>query len=76
MLRIHTGLLKFSKTNVYDLHLKEINLFDIGKPFINIAKSALLFEQYIMDLNRDKYDIEVRDDDAINRNQIFFDLMQ
>ena len=29
-----------------------------------------------MDLNRDKYDIEVRDDDAIKRNRVFFDLMQ
>ena len=29
-----------------------------------------------MDLNRDKYDIEVRDDDAIKRKKIFFDFMQ
>ena len=29
-----------------------------------------------MDLNRDKYDIEVRNDDAIKRNRIFFDFMQ
>ena len=29
-----------------------------------------------MSLNRDKYDIEVRNDDAIKRNQIFFDFMQ
>ena len=29
-----------------------------------------------MALNRDKYDIEVRDDDAIKRNRILFDFMQ
>ena len=29
-----------------------------------------------MDLNREKYDTEVRNDDAIKRNQIFFDFMQ
>ena len=36
----------------------------------------MLFEQYRMALNRDKYDIEVRNDDAIKRNQILFDFMQ
>ena len=36
----------------------------------------MLFEQYILALNRDKYDIEVRNDNAIKGNQIFFDLMQ
>ena len=29
-----------------------------------------------MALNRDKYDIEVRNDDVIKRNQIFFDFLQ
>ena len=36
----------------------------------------MLFEQYRMALKRDSYDIEVRNDDAINRNQIFFDFIQ
>ena len=36
----------------------------------------MLFEQYRMALNWDKYDIEVRNDDTIKRNQIFFDFMQ
>ena len=53
-----------------------MNPFEIVKPFINIEKSELLFEQYIMALNRYKYDIEVRDHDAIKRNQILFDFMQ
>ena len=41
-----------------------------------IAKSELLFEQYRMALIREKYDIDVRDDDAIKREQIFFDFIQ
>ena len=75
MLSIHTGLWKLSKTNVYDLILKK-NLFDIGLPCIKIARNELFFEIYIMALNHDKYDIEVRNDDAIKRNQRFFDFMQ
>ena len=76
MLRIHTGLQKWSKRSVFDLHLKKMNPFDIYIPFINIANSELLFEQYIMGLNQDKYAIKVRNDDAIKCNQIFSDFMQ
>ena len=54
---------------------KKKNPFDIGKPCINISRSEVLFEQYRMSLNRDKYDIEVRNDDAIKRDQIFFGFM-
>ena len=36
----------------------------------------MLFEQYRLDLNQDKYEIEVQNDDAIKRNQIFFYFMQ
>ena len=53
-----------------------MNPFGIHEPCIKIAKNELIFEQYIMNLNRYKYDIEVqKDDDAINCNQILFDLM-
>ena len=76
MLRVHTGLLKLIKTNVYDLHINQMNSFDIGKPCIKIAKSEVLFEQYRIALNRDKYDIDLRNDNAIRRNQKFFDFMQ
>ena len=41
-----------------------------------ITKSELLFGKYIMALNQDKNDIEFRNDDALKRNQIFFDFMQ
>ena len=53
-----------------------MNTFKIGKPCTVISRRELLFEQYIMALKRDKYDIEVQNDDEINRNQVFFDFMQ
>ena len=53
-----------------------MNTTDISKYCIKISKSEVLFEQYRMALNPDKYDIEVLDDDAIKRNQILFDFMQ
>ena len=70
MLRTHTGFQKLSKKNVYDLHLKQMNPFEIGKPFIIITSTELLFEKYRMALKREKYDIEVQNDDAIKCNQI------
>ena len=71
MLRIHTGLQKWSKRNRFDLHLKQMNLFNICVSSIKITKSALLFKIYIMVLNGYKYNIEVRNDDAIKPNRIF-----
>ena len=76
MLRIHTGLRNLSKTNLYDLHLKKMNSFDISETCINIGNSEALFEKYRMAINWDKYDIDILDDDAIKRNRIFFDFMQ
>ena len=73
MLRIHTSLRKLSKTNVYDLHLKKMNPFNISKPCIKIEKIEMLFEKYRMAINQNKYNIEVLDDDAIKRNRIFID---
>ena len=59
ILGIHNGLQKCNKRNVYDLHLKSMNPFDIPVPCIMIANSELLFEQNRMALNQGKYDIEV-----------------
>ena len=36
----------------------------------------MLFEKYMIALNRDKYNIGVRNDDAIKRNRILFDLIK
>ena len=54
---------------------KKKNPFDIHVPWINIADSELLFEQYIIALYQYRYAIDVQDDDTIKRNQIFFDLI-
>ena len=51
-------------------------LFDICVPCIKITRSEVLFEQYRMTLNWDKYYIMVRNDDAIKRKQICFDLIK
>ena len=50
--------------------------FDIGKPWIKIANSEVLFEQYRMDLKQYTYGIEVQDYDAIKRNRILFDFVR
>ena len=76
MLRIHTVFQNWSKTNIFDLHLNKIYPFGIRVPRIKIANNKVLFEQYIIALNWDKYDTEFRNDDAIKRNQTCFDFMQ
>ena len=53
-----------------------MNPFYIGKPCIKITKSELYFEQYTMAFKRDKFNIEVQDDDETKRNRILFDFMQ
>ena len=40
-----------------------------------IANNEVLFEQYIIAFKRDKYVIDIDGEDAINRNQLFFDFM-
>ena len=75
VLRIHIGLRKWNKNNVYDKHLREINPIVIDKPCIKVAKSELLFEKYRLDLKQDKDDIEIQKDDVIKCNRIFFGFM-
>ena len=65
ILRIHTGLRKWIKKNILELYLKKKNPFGIHEPCIKIENNKLIFEQFIMDLSQDKYDIEVQDYDAI-----------
>ena len=52
------------------------NPFGIHEPCIKIANNQLIFEQYRMALNWEKYDIEVRNDVSIKCNRPLFDLMQ
>ena len=71
MLRIHTGLRKWNKNNVYHIHIRKNNPIVIDQPCINIANSEVLFEIYRMVLKRDKDTIEIQKDDAIKHNRIF-----
>ena len=75
MLKIHTGLRKWNKNNVYHIHLRDNNPIGIDQPCIKIENSEVLFEKYRMALKRDKDAIEIKKDDAIKRNRIFFDFM-
>ena len=76
MLRIHTGLRKWNKKNLYDKHLREINPIGIDIPCIKIAKSELLFEKYRMDIKRDKDAIEIQKDDEIKSNRFFYFMLR
>ena len=53
-----------------------MNTFEIGKLCIIITRRELLFKQYKMALKRDKYDIDLQNDDAIKCNRIFFHFMK
>ena len=54
MLRIHTGLRKWNKNNVYHIHLREKDPIGINQPCIKIANSEVLFQKYRMALKREK----------------------
>ena len=56
------------KKTIFDLHIKKTNPFGIHETCIKIAKNELIFEQYRMALDWDKYDTEVQNDDAIKCN--------
>ena len=60
MLRIHTGLRKWNKNNVYHIHLRENGPIGINEPCIKIANSEVLFEIYKMALKQDKKSIEIQ----------------
>ena len=47
----------------------------INRPCQNIAKDEMLFEKYRIALKRDKDEISIDGNDAINSYQLFFDFM-
>ena len=75
MLRIHTGLRKWNKKDRFHIFLPDKNPLGIKRPCIIIAKNELLFEQYRIDLKRDKDAIDIEGEDEIKHNRLFFDLM-
>ena len=52
-----------------------MNPLGIKQPCIIIANNEVLFEQYRIALKRDKYTIDIEEEDVINRNRLFFHFM-
>ena len=72
MLIIHTGLRKWNKNDRFHIFLSDKNPLGIKQPCIMIAKNEVLFEQYGMNLKRDKDAIDIEGEYEINRNRLFF----
>ena len=71
MLKIHTGLRKFTKEYRFHIILKKINPRGINRPCQNIAKDEMLFEKYRIALKRDKYAIDIDGNDALDSYRLF-----
>ena len=52
ILKIHTGLRKWTNKNRFHIILKKMNPLGIDQPCLEIANNELLFEIYIIDLKR------------------------
>ena len=75
MLRIHTGLRKWTKNDRFHILLKKMNPLGIDRPCLNIAKDELLFKKYRIALKRDKDAIDIDGNDSINSHRLVFDFM-
>ena len=75
MLRIHTGLRKWTKKDQFHIILKNMNPLGIDRPCLKIANNELLFEKYRITLKRDKYAIDIDGNDAIDSQRLVFDFM-
>ena len=75
MLRIHTGLRKWTNKDRFNIILNNINPLGIDQPFLTIANNEVLFEKYRIDFKRDKDAIDIDGEDAIDSNRVFFDFM-
>ena len=71
MLRIHTGLLQWTKKDRFHIILRGINPLEIKQPCPTIANNEVLFEKYRIALKRDKDAIDIEGEDTINRNRLF-----
>ena len=75
MLRIHTGLRKWTKKYQFHIIHKNMNPLVIDQPCLTIANNEVLFEIYRIALKRDKDAIDIDGDDAIDSNRLFFYFM-
>ena len=71
MLRIHTGMQKWTKKDRFHIILRGMNTLGIDQPCLTIANNEVLFEKYRISLKRDKDAIDIDREDAINSNQLF-----
>ena len=75
MLRIHTGLRKWTKNDRFNIILKKMNPLGINRPCLKIASNELLFEKYRIALKRDEDAIDIDGNDAIDSHRLVFDFM-
>ena len=75
MLRIHTGMRKWTNDDLFHILLKRMNPLGIDRPCLNISKDELLFEKYRIAFKRDKDAIDIDGNDAIVSHQLVFDFM-
>ena len=75
MLRIHTGLRKWTKNDQFHILLEKMNPLGTDRPFLKIASNKLLFEIYRISLKQDKDAIDIDGDDAMNSHRLVFDFM-
>ena len=68
MLSIHTGLRKWNKKYRFHIILSDMNPLGIKQPCLTVAKNEVMFEKYRIALKQDKYAIDIKGEDAINRN--------
>ena len=66
MLKIHTGLRKFTKEDRFYILLKKMNPQGINRPCQKIAKDEMLFEKYRIALKREKDAIDIDGNYAFN----------
>ena len=59
MLRIHTGLRKWTKKDQFHIILRDVNPLGINQPCLTIANNEVLFEKYRTDLKWDKDAIDI-----------------
>ena len=74
MLKIHTGLRKFTKEDQFHILLKKINPQGINQPCQKIEKDEMLSEKYRIALNRDKYAIDIDGNDVFDSYRFFFQI--
>ena len=75
MLKIHTGLRKWTNKDRFHILLKKVNPLGIDRPCLKITKYELLFEKYRIALERDKDAIDIDGDDAIDSQRLVSDFM-